>query len=241
MERDEFTTPPGSPRLFLTAAARAAPDAPRIERQSRPRLGQAVYDIYLALRENLPGNAAALQNALLRFPVASLRGFLQIAGMTEDDERDLADLVLGDLLEYDIPGEHGDAAVGFWLQRCTDDVQFDFYARNVNFVRGFDEDETRRGLQYDRETELLTYLSNHVEIYAGLADMDMEDGSIYTHPDVLMFGRDCPVSLYPDSETDSSSHEDTGLVGLVRATPDPSSSDEEANSDSGRQRQRQRR
>ena len=231
MEGDGFTTPPGSPRLFMTAAALAPPNAPHILRRSRPIVGRAVYDIYEALRRDMPRNTVTLQNALLRFPVTSLRGFVQMGRMTNDEELErvanlvLADLVLDELQDVDDEETQAlvEAAVGFWLDYCSQEVQFRFYAQNTDFVRGFNE--TQRALEYDIDTELLVHLGNPVEIYFGVPDLDMTDANIFTDTDIMMTGRDLPACRYPPPLTDSGSDENTGLV---RATPDASSSEDES-------------
>ena len=230
MEGDGFTTPPGSPRLFMTAAALAPPNAPHILRRSRAIPGMALYDIYEDLRHDMPRNRETLRNALLRFPVTSLRGFLRIGRIDEDDVGFLADWVLADLVLDDLQDVDDEetqalveAAVSFWLEYCSREVHARFYDHNTDFVRGFNE--THRALEYDVHSELLAVLNMPFQIYADLPDLDMTDANIFTDTDIMMTGRDLPACLYPPPSTDSGSDENTGLV---RATPDASSSEDES-------------
>jgi len=150
--------------------------------------------------------------------------------MNGDDVGSLADLVLADLMLDDLQDVDDEetqalveAAVSFWLEHCSPEVHARFFHHNTDFVRVFNE--THRALEYDIDTELLAVLNMPFQIYADLPDLDMTDANIFTHRDIMMTGRDLPACLYPPPSTDSDSDENTGLV---RATPDASSSEDES-------------
>ena len=150
--------------------------------------------------------------------------------MDEDDVGSLADWVLADLVLDDLQDVDDEetqalveAAVSFWLEYCSREVHARFYDHNTDFVRGFNE--THRALEYDVHSELLAVLNMPFQIYADLPDLDMTDANIFTDTDILMTGRDLPACLYPPPSTDSDLDENTGLV---RATPDASSSEDES-------------